>query len=417
MNKAKNHLSAPLAAAPPHSRTYSLLGGFYRSRWTMILMGVLLIVVAACGGGDSPAPKGDAAEEQATVQAEAPSGDAAKPTPAPGTSGMSLDEYMAVMCEEEEFLGTTYREFSAYMEPIIAEAEAINPPPEVAEYHNQGVALVRDLKAAIDGYGGSKDDVITPEGFESIVFSQAASGGLEAIAEAGSAMAPKVRERMIAGGCLDIDENLAEGEAEAPTADDQAAGQASTSPFGGIEWCESNLGENRAVLVALYNATGGPNWTDNENWLTDAPLSEWAGVGSSAEWSEDRLMADCVLTLNLSANQLTGEIPAELGELSELTGLFLGENQLTGEIPAELGELSEMISLDLAGNQLTGEIPAELGELSEMFQLDLSDNQLTGEIPAELGKMTYLETLDLGGNQLIGEIPAELGELKNLGKL
>ena len=39
---------------------------------------------------------------------------------------------------------------------------------------------------------------------------------------------------------------------------------------------------DRAALVALYNATDGPNWVSNENWLTDAPLGEWYGVDTDA---------------------------------------------------------------------------------------------------------------------------------------
>ena len=53
---------------------------------------------------------------------------------------------------------------------------------------------------------------------------------------------------------------------------------------------------------------------------------------------------------------MTGEIPPELGGLSNLTWLYLYENQLTGEIPPELGGLSNLTYLTLSENQLTGEI-------------------------------------------------------------
>ena len=68
-------------------------------------------------------------------------------------------------------------------------------------------------------------------------------------------------------------------------------------------------------------------------------------------------------------------------------------------------------------NQLTGEIPPELGRLSNLMQLDLAANQLTGEIPPELGNLTNLEVLYLAGNRLTGEIPPELGNLTNLNHL
>ena len=135
-----------------------------------------------------------------------------------------------------------------------------------------------------------------------------------------------------------------------------------------------------------------------------------------------------MISLYLSNNRLTGSIPAELGELSNLTYLSLWGNRLTGSIPAELGNLINLTYLNLSNNDfgreigwrdlypgLTGPIPAELGKLTNLTSLDLSNNRLTGPIPAELGKLTNLTTiLYLGGNGLTGSIPAELGNLINL---
>ena len=108
----------------------------------------------------------------------------------------------------------------------------------------------------------------------------------------------------------------------------------------------------REALVALYNATGGPNWNGNNNWLLDVPISEWEGVITDDNGRITRLY--------LSYNQLSGEIPAELGDLTSLTWLGLGGNQLTGEIPAELGSLTNLEGLYLQGNQLVGCIPSRL---------------------------------------------------------
>ncbi len=162
--------------------------------------------------------------------------------------------------------------------------------------------------------------------------------------------------------------------------------------------------EDRDALIAFFDATGGESWKVNENWKTDEPLGFWYGV----------TVDDGVVGLSLSGNNLTGEIPAKLGEISNLKYLDLDDNSLTGEIPAELGELGQLWDLDLSDNELTGEIPAELGELGELWDLDLSDNELTGEIPAELGQLPLLERLDFSGNELTGKIPAELGELGQL---
>ena len=115
----------------------------------------------------------------------------------------------------------------------------------------------------------------------------------------------------------------------------------------------SGLGEgDRANLVALYNATGGPNWERHNNWLSDMPISEWSGVTTGDNGR--------VTGLYLYENQLSGGIPPELGNLANLTRLRLGGNQLSGEIPPELGNLANLTRLRLGGNQLSGEIPPEL---------------------------------------------------------
>ena len=116
---------------------------------------------------------------------------------------------------------------------------------------------------------------------------------------------------------------------------------------------------DRDALVALYEATGGVNWKNNANWLSEAPLGEWYGVITD--------LSGRVTELYLSENQLSGEIPQELGGLTNLTGLDLAGNQLNGAIPAELGGLTNLTGLDLAGNQLNGAIPAELGGLTNLI--------------------------------------------------
>ena len=121
-----------------------------------------------------------------------------------------------------------------------------------------------------------------------------------------------------------------------------------------------------------------------------------------------------LIELYLHGNQLTGTIPAELGSLTSLIELYLDENQLTGTIPPELGSLTNLELLYLDENQLTGTIPPELGSLTNLTDVGLSDNQLTGGIPAELGSLTNLTALVLSDNQLTGGIPPELGSITNL---
>ena len=66
--------------------------------------------------------------------------------------------------------------------------------------------------------------------------------------------------------------------------------------------------------------------------------------------------------------QFFREIPAEIGQLTNLQYLELNNNQLTGPIPSEVGQMSNLQSLTLYFNQLTGSIPPELGQLSSIFR-------------------------------------------------
>ena len=177
---------------------------------------------------------------------------------------------------------------------------------------------------------------------------------------------------------------------------------------------------DRAALLALYNATDGPNWVNNKNWLTDAPLGEWYGVETDVSgrvvrldlggrWDED--------SRQWILHGLTGPLPPELGNLGSLTVLELGSNALSGSIPPQLGDLVNLRRLDLGRNALSGRIPPQLGNLASLGNLRLDNNDLTGSIPPELGTLAQLTSLQLGNNSLGGQIPPELGALANLRNL
>ena len=173
----------------------------------------------------------------------------------------------------------------------------------------------------------------------------------------------------------------------------------------------------RPALRALYEATGGPEWNDNGNWLTDAPLHLWAGVDvGCVRWPVNGMT---VTRLDLGGNGLTGSLPPELGDLGStcFAILDLESNALTGPIPPELGNLASLQTLVLRDNDLTGPVPSELGNLAGLGLLWLNDNDLTGPIPPELGNLASLRSLDLHGNALTGPIPPKLGNLASLGSL
>ena len=130
--------------------------------------------------------------------------------------------------------------------------------------------------------------------------------------------------------------------------------------------CQPAHAGDRAAPMALYNAADGPNWINNANWLSDAPLDTWYGVATDDSGR--------VSELSLSENRLSGQIPMALGTLSNLAMLHLDGNRLTGQVPTELGRLSNLAVLRLDGNQLSGALSHVLTELSALTELYFDDN-------------------------------------------
>ncbi|KAM3300806.1 hypothetical protein ACQJBY_041700 [Aegilops geniculata] len=93
------------------------------------------------------------------------------------------------------------------------------------------------------------------------------------------------------------------------------------------------------------------------------------------------------------------------GNIVYLMSIDLSCNNLTGEIPEEVSSLIGLISLNLSSNLLIGNIPYNIGKLRSVESLDLSRNKLGGEIPWSLSDLTYLSYLNLSYNNLSGRIP------------
>ena len=167
-------------------------------------------------------------------------------------------------------------------------------------------------------------------------------------------------------------------------------------------------------------------------WSADIPLAEWEGIvlgGSPLRVHEVVLMRH-ELTGTLPpelgqltelrrlmvwhTSELTGPIPPELSGLTKLEVLMILGNRLSGTIPPDLGDISSLVVLNLAGNTLTGRIPRELGHLTRLQELNVGGNSLSGSIPVRLARLAQLRELDLSGNQLSGSVPRQLGSLQRL---
>ena len=190
---------------------------------------------------------------------------------------------------------------------------------------------------------------------------------------------------------------------------------------------------DKQVLEQLYHTTGGQNWTNSANWMSDEPISEWHGIKTDATGRVSHIdlyknnltgrlpvalfRLENLEVLKLVANHLEGPIPSGIGALVNLREVNLSTNMLSGPIPAEIGDLSRLESLRLFNNQLQGPLPTEFGRLSRLTVLDISWNPLGGPVPPVIRNLTSLHHLFLGDSQLIGEIPLwfeELTELKTI---
>ena len=112
----------------------------------------------------------------------------------------------------------------------------------------------------------------------------------------------------------------------------------------------------------------GPGWNHNDNWLSANPVSTWYGV---------TVFGGRVLELDLYKNKLIGSIPPEIGDLINLTSLYLGYNQLSGSIPPQIGNLTNLDNLLLYDNLLT-DLP-DLSHLASLGILYIQDNRFTFE--------------------------------------
>ena len=125
------------------------------------------------------------------------------------------------------------------------------------------------------------------------------------------------------------------------------------------------------ALIAIYNALDGPNWTDP--WDITAPIESW---DESFNVTFDPV-TNRVTNLDLAARGLSGTIPPEIGDLTELTNLSFFINDISGEIPVELWSLTNLVQAFLGAQEsqlltLTNGIPPEIANMQQLEWLNLN---------------------------------------------
>ncbi len=215
-----------------------------------------------------------------------------------------------------------------------------------------------------------------------------------------------------------------------------------------IEEIDTVALKEREALIAIYNALGGDNWINNENWCSDKPVSEWYGVS---------VQNNNVFGLDLRLNNLIGVIPDEIGKLkklhylmfddyginamsdeiyslSELNSLTL-DNTTIPEISYKINNLKKLGSLALQSN-VKIKFPTDLKGLASLLHLNVKNIYSMDAIcdikslewlsivyndslcvSPKIGNLTSLKQLDIHGCKIIGEIPSSIGRLKKLKSL
>lgn len=190
--------------------------------------------------------------------------------------------------------------------------------------------------------------------------------------------------------------------------------------------------KEREALVALYNAAGGKDWINQDNWCSDKPVSEWAGV----EVNE----VGMVVSLYASGNSYVGFIPKEIANLRYLRNLAISGKLDAEESFKNINTLSSLRYLSISytpwnmdiskidfsalknlesfsaiNSQLYGKLPESMKQLTKIREICISDNRnmkedgsyygIDGEIASFFPYWPYLERFEASSCMLTGSLP------------
>ncbi len=165
----------------------------------------------------------------------------------------------------------------------------------------------------------------------------------------------------------------------------------------------------KQALLDLYNSTNGANWTNtlasNQPWDTNIPVCDWFGV---------TVVNGEVREIQMSSNNVNGNLPSSIGNLTRLRKFKFFNNSISGSIPNTISNLVNLTDLSFQNNQLSGILPEGLYNLSNLLFLNLDNNQISGDISSNISGLTNIRNIEIGRNNFSGNIPNQVGQLQYL---
>ncbi|KAK7858398.1 putative leucine-rich repeat receptor-like serine/threonine-protein kinase [Quercus suber] len=123
-----------------------------------------------------------------------------------------------------------------------------------------------------------------------------------------------------------------------------------------------------------------------------------------------------VIHLFLKGQDLYGVLPPSLVKLPYLKTIDFTRNYLSGTIPPELAS-TKLEYIIFSANNLTGELPVALTNLTKLIELRISSNNFIGKIPDVFQSWKQLQKLEIQASGLEGPIPSSISVLSNLTEL
>ena len=156
------------------------------------------------------------------------------------------------------------------------------------------------------------------------------------------------------------------------------------------------------ALVAIYNAADGANWKADRVWDLNKPMNEWYGITLNADGR--------VSGIKILAKTIEKEwtMPAEIGDLTELTDLRFNSACVSGNFVESLYKLTKLVSLYFQTNNISGSFSEKVAVWKDLKDLYINDNaDFSGTLPKEFGQLKKLANINIAKTSIGGDVPAE----------